>query len=157
MCTWATLAGLSLTGRIALPVAATAAVAVQTALAALSQVVINGAALFHTSLYLADMRAFLGLAHERAPKRGELTIPERVDEIRIAETVHCYPGKEDPAVAGISLTLRRCREGRAPSRVHHAGRRGPRLQRRASLPAAHRRRTLVARRTCAACRRGTGS
>ncbi|MFH9863632.1 ATP-binding cassette domain-containing protein [Streptomyces sp. NPDC017202] len=107
MCTWATLAGLAVTGRIALPVAATAVVAVQTALAALSQVVINGAALFHTSLYLADMQAFLDLARERAPKRGELTIPERVDEIRVEEAVYHYPGKEDPAVAGVSLTLRR--------------------------------------------------
>jgi ATP-binding cassette subfamily B protein len=105
--TWATLAWLASTGRIALSVAATAVVAVQTTLAALSQFVIHGAALFHTSLYLADMRSFLDLADERAPKRGELTIPERVDEIRLDEVVYQYPGKEEPAVAGVSLTLRR--------------------------------------------------
>lgn len=107
LCTWATLAGLAITGRIALPVAATAVVAVQSTVAALSQVVINGAALFHTSLYLADMRAFLDLAHQRAPKRGKSTIPERVDEIRIEEAVYRYPGKEEPAVDGVSLTVRR--------------------------------------------------
>ncbi|MBC9718423.1 ATP-binding cassette domain-containing protein [Streptomyces sp. TRM66268-LWL] len=107
MCTWATLAGLAITGRIALPIAATAVVAVQTAVAALTQVVIQGAALFHTSLYLVDMRAFLDLADELAPKRGALTIPERIEEIRIDEAVYHYPGKEEPAVAGVSLTLRR--------------------------------------------------
>ncbi|MGD6740456.1 ATP-binding cassette domain-containing protein [Streptomyces sp. BH106] len=105
--TWGTLAWLATTGRVALPVAATAVVAVQTTLAALSQFVIHGAAMFHTSLYLADMRSFLDLATERAPKRGRLTIPERVDEIRLDEVVYRYPGKDEPAVAGVSLTLRR--------------------------------------------------
>jgi ATP-binding cassette subfamily B protein len=107
LCTWATLAWLAAGGRVALPVAATAVVAVQTTLAALSQFVIHGAALFHTSLYLADMRSFLDMAAERAPRRGELTIPERVDAIRLDEVVYQYPGKEEPAVAGVSVTLRR--------------------------------------------------
>jgi ATP-binding cassette subfamily B protein len=101
LCTWATLAWLAADGRVALPVA------VQTTLAALGQFVIHGAAMFHTSLYLADMRAFLDLAAERAPRRGESAIPERVDEIRLDEVVHRYPGKDEPAVAGVSLTLRR--------------------------------------------------
>ncbi|WP_240926546.1 ATP-binding cassette domain-containing protein [Streptomyces sp. JB150] len=105
--TWAALAWLAATGRVALPVAATAVVAVQTTLAALSQLVQHGAALFHTSLYLADMRAFLDLAAERAPRRGDLTIPEEVAEIRLDEVVYRYPGKDEPAVAGVSLTLRR--------------------------------------------------
>lgn len=107
LCTWATLAWLATDGRVALPVAATAVVAVQTTLAALGQFVIHGAAMFHTSLYLADMRAFLDMAAERAPRRGELTIPERVEEIRLDEVVYRYPGKEEPAVAGVSLALRR--------------------------------------------------
>jgi ATP-binding cassette subfamily B protein len=107
LCTWATLAWLAAGGRIALPVAATAVVAVQTTLAALSQFVIHGAAMFHTSLYLADMRSFLDMASERAPQRGDLVVPERVDRIRLDEVVHQYPGKEEPAVAGVSLTLRR--------------------------------------------------
>ncbi len=87
--------------------AATAVVTVQTTLAALSQFVIHGAAMFHTSLYLADMRSFLDMAAERAPKRGESAIAPRVDEIRLDEVVYQYPGKSDPAVAGVSLTLRR--------------------------------------------------
>ncbi|AJP05977.1 ABC transporter [Streptomyces cyaneogriseus subsp. noncyanogenus] len=105
--TWAALAWLASTGRVGLPVAATAVVGVQTALAALSQVVVHGAALFHTSLYLADMRSFLDTAAERAPERGELAIPEQVDEIRLDEVVYRYPGKDEPAVDGVSLTLRR--------------------------------------------------
>jgi ATP-binding cassette subfamily B protein len=104
--TWAALAWLAGTGRVALPVAATAVLAVQTTLAALSQLVQYGAALFHTSLYLADMRSFLDMAAERAPKRGELTIPRHVEEIRLDEVVYQYPGKDEPAIDGVSLTLR---------------------------------------------------
>ncbi|MEV1082424.1 ABC transporter ATP-binding protein [Streptomyces sp. NPDC050211] len=105
--TWAFLAWLAVTGRIALAIAATAVVAVQTTLAALSQVVINGAAVFHTSLYLSDMQAFLDDAAERAPKRGELTVSAPVDEIRLDEVTYQYPGKDKPAVHNVSLTLRR--------------------------------------------------
>lgn len=105
--TWAALAWLAATGRIALPVAATAVVAVQTTLAALSQVIINGAAVFHTSLYLSDMQSFLDDAARRAPSRGGLAITSPVDEIRLEDVVYRYPGKERPAVDGVSLTLRR--------------------------------------------------
>ncbi|MGW2088317.1 ATP-binding cassette domain-containing protein, partial [Streptomyces sp. NPDC001880] len=105
--TWAVLAWLAVTGRIGLAIAATAVLAVQTMLAALSQVVINGAAVFHTSLYLGDMQAFLDAAAERAPKRGKGAVTGPVDEIRLDEVVYQYPGKAAPAVAGVSLTLRR--------------------------------------------------
>ncbi|WP_232838548.1 ATP-binding cassette domain-containing protein [Streptomyces geranii] len=105
--TWAALAWLAVTGRIELAVAALAVVAVQTTLAALSQVVINGAALFHTSLYLTDMQAFLDDAAQRAPQRGELGVTLPVEEIRLDEAAYRYPGKERPAVDGVSLTFRR--------------------------------------------------
>ncbi|WP_031223716.1 ATP-binding cassette domain-containing protein [Streptomyces roseochromogenus] len=104
--TWAALAWLTTTGRIELAVAATAVVAVQTTLAALSQVVINGAALFHTSLYLTDMQTFLDDAARQAPQRGELTVAS-VNDIRLDGVVYQYPGKDRPAVDGVSLTLRR--------------------------------------------------
>ncbi|MFJ1551582.1 ATP-binding cassette domain-containing protein [Streptomyces sp. NPDC088246] len=105
--TWASLAWLAVTGRVALAIAATAVVAVQTTLAALSQVVINGAAVFHTSLYLSDMQSFLDDAAERAPRRGELRVSAPVGEIRLEEATYQYPGKDKPAVDGVSLTLRR--------------------------------------------------
>ncbi|GHF98345.1 MULTISPECIES: ABC transporter ATP-binding protein [Streptomyces] len=105
--TWAALAWLTATGRIAPSVAATAVIAVQTTLAALSQVVMNGAAVFHTSLYLSDMQAFLDDAAARAPRRGRKEVASPVREIRLEEVTYRYPGKERPAVDGVSLTLRR--------------------------------------------------
>jgi ATP-binding cassette subfamily B protein len=105
--TWTMLAWLATTGRIALAIAATAVVAVQTTLSALSQVVINGAALFNTSLYLGDMQAFFDDAAKRAPKRGTLALQAPVEEIRLDEVTYQFPGKEKPAVDRLSLTLRR--------------------------------------------------
>ncbi|MEU9731401.1 ABC transporter ATP-binding protein [Streptomyces sp. NPDC048002] len=105
--TWAALAWLAADGRIDLAVAATAVIAVQTTLAALSQVVMNGAAVFHTSLYLGDMQSFLDDAAARAPRRGPHTVTAPVGEITVQEAVYQYPGKDKPAVNGVSLTLRR--------------------------------------------------
>ncbi|HET6859668.1 MAG TPA: ABC transporter ATP-binding protein [Streptomyces sp.] len=105
--TWAALAWLAVTGRVALAIAATAVFAVQTTLAALSQVVINGVAVFHTSLYLSDMQAFLDDAGARAPRRGAQVMSAPVEQIRLDEVTYQYPGKDKPAVDGVSLTLRR--------------------------------------------------
>ncbi|WP_328868878.1 ATP-binding cassette domain-containing protein [Streptomyces sp. NBC_00287] len=105
--TWAALAWLAATGRIEAAIAATAVVAVQTTLAALSQLVIYGAAMFHSALYLADMDSFLVYAAERAPSRGTSGLTGRLEEVSVEEAVYCYPGKETPAVAGVSLTVRR--------------------------------------------------
>ncbi|MFE4968675.1 ATP-binding cassette domain-containing protein [Streptomyces sp. NPDC056660] len=101
--TWAALAWLASTGRIEPAVAGTAVIAVQTSLAALSQLVIYAAAMFHTSLYLADMDAFLAFAADRAPERGERTLDGPVRELRAEEVVYRYPGKEKPALDGVSL------------------------------------------------------
>ncbi|MER8197650.1 ATP-binding cassette domain-containing protein [Streptomyces microflavus] len=105
--TWGALAWLAATGRLDPAIAATAVIAVQTTLAALSQVVINGAAVFHTSLYLGDMQNFLDDATARAPKRGRRHLAAPVEEIRLDEVVYQYPGKDKPAVDGVSLTLKR--------------------------------------------------
>ncbi|MGV9279921.1 ABC transporter ATP-binding protein [Streptomyces sp. NPDC003730] len=105
--TWGVLAWLAVSGRVAPAVAATAVIAVQTTLAALSQVVVNGAAVFHTSLYLSDMQAFLDDAAARAPRRGPRRHDGPTEQIRLEEVSYRYPGKEEPAVSGVSLTLER--------------------------------------------------
>lgn len=122
--TWAALAWLALTGRVDLAVAATVVLAMRTTLAALRQVVISGAAMFHTSLYLTDMQTFLDDAAARAPQRTPqhaghhvpvpaadpsrpLAVRPPVTDIRLDEVVYQYPGKDRPAVDGVSLTLHR--------------------------------------------------
>lgn len=105
--TWAALYWLAATGQIAVAIAATAVFAVRTTLGALTQLVRSAAAVFHTSLYLGDMTTFLDEAQEKAPHRGELTVRAPIEEVRVQGAVYCYPGKDKPAVDGVSLTLRR--------------------------------------------------
>ncbi len=105
--TWAALAWLVSTGRIEPAIAGTAVVAVQTTLGALSQLVIYGAAMFHTSLYLADSDSFLDYAAQHAPKRGPSAVGGQLEDLTVTEAVYRYPGKEKPAVDGVSLTVRR--------------------------------------------------
>ncbi|GGU33360.1 hypothetical protein GCM10010289_63280 [Streptomyces violascens] len=89
-CAWATLAWLAVTGRVELATAATAVVAVQTSLAALSPLVIYGAAMFHTSLYHSEIRSSLDLADDLAPKRGAAAVPQSVGEIHLDDVVYQY-------------------------------------------------------------------
>ncbi|MFE9449622.1 ATP-binding cassette domain-containing protein [Streptomyces sp. NPDC006739] len=105
--TWAALYWLAATGQIAVAIAATAVFAVRTTLGALTQLVRSAAAVFHTSLYLGDMTTFLDEAKEKAPHRGELTVRAPIDEVCVQGAVYRYPGKDKPAVDGVSLTLRR--------------------------------------------------
>lgn len=105
--TWGALAWLAVSGRIELAVAATAVIAVQTTLAALSGVVTNGAAVFHTSLYLNDMQTFLDDATARAPQRGPGHPTSQVERICLEEVSYQYPGRDRPAVDSLSLTLER--------------------------------------------------
>ncbi|MFK0159712.1 ATP-binding cassette domain-containing protein [Streptomyces sp. NPDC090493] len=105
--TWAALYWLAATGQIAVAIAATAVFAVRTTLGALTQLVRSAAAVFHTSLYLGDMTTFLDEAQEKAPHRGELTVEAPIDEVCVQGVVYRYPGKDKPAVDGVSLTLRR--------------------------------------------------
>ncbi|MER0246563.1 ATP-binding cassette domain-containing protein [Streptomyces sp. HSW2009] len=105
--TWGALAWLAVSGRIELAVAATAVIAVQTTLAALSGVVTNGAAVFHTSLYLNDMQTFLDDATARAPQRGPGHPTGQVERICLEEVSYQYPGRDRPAVDNLSLTLER--------------------------------------------------
>ncbi|MFE9880172.1 ATP-binding cassette domain-containing protein [Streptomyces sp. NPDC005784] len=105
--TWAALYWLAATGQIALAIAATAVFAVQTTLGALTQLVRSAAAVFHTSLYLGDMTDFMDEAQQKAPQRSELTVTAPVEEVRVEGVVYRYPGKDKPAVDGVSLTLRR--------------------------------------------------
>ncbi|MCK2141652.1 ATP-binding cassette domain-containing protein [Streptomyces albidoflavus] len=105
--TWSALAWLAISGHIEMAIAATAVVAVQTALAALSQLVNSGAAVFHTSLYLNDMREFLELADSLAVRRGKATASLPLDTISLSNATYKYPGSTRPAVDCISLNLHR--------------------------------------------------
>ncbi|MFD0266297.1 ATP-binding cassette domain-containing protein [Streptomyces sp. NPDC127106] len=104
--TWASLGALVVGGFMAIGAAGTAIVAMRTSTAALSQLVVYGAAMFQHALYLGDYTAFIRQAAEQSGPRGpqELEPPEK---IRLEAATYTYPGKDAPALGPVDLTLNR--------------------------------------------------
>ncbi|MFD8413240.1 ATP-binding cassette domain-containing protein [Streptomyces sp. NPDC059650] len=104
--TWASLGGLVIGGFMAIGAAGTAIVAMRTSTAALSQLVVYGAAMFQHALYLGDYATFIRQAAEQSGPRGprKLGAPQR---IRLEAATYTYPGKDTPALGPVDLTLSR--------------------------------------------------
>ncbi|MFD9378516.1 ATP-binding cassette domain-containing protein [Streptomyces sp. NPDC059999] len=105
--TYGALAGLVVGGYMALAAAGTAIVAMRTSTAALSQLVVYGAAMFQHALYLGDYTAFVEEAAEKSGPRGPQVMESAPEKIRLEEAGYTYPGKDSPALGPISLTLSR--------------------------------------------------
>ncbi|MEU8776930.1 ABC transporter ATP-binding protein [Streptomyces sp. NPDC048606] len=105
--TYGALAGLVLGGSMALAAAGTAIVAMRTSTAALSQLVVYGAAMFQHALYLGDYTAFVEDAAAKSGPRGPQVMENPPEKIRLEEAGYTYPGKDTPALGPISLTLAR--------------------------------------------------
>ncbi|MEW2417208.1 ABC transporter ATP-binding protein [Streptomyces sp. NPDC046866] len=104
--TWMSLGALVVYGYMAVGAAGTAIVAMRTSTAALSQLVVYGAAMFQHALYLGDYAAFIAQAAEQSGPRG----PQALDaprNIRLEGATYTYPGKETPALGPVDLTLHR--------------------------------------------------
>ncbi|MFJ4314088.1 ATP-binding cassette domain-containing protein [Streptomyces lavendulae] len=104
--TWLSLGGLVVGGYMAPGAAGTAIVAMRTSTAALSWLVVYGAAMFQHALYLGDYTAFIAQAAERSGPRGPQAM-EAPEKIRLEEAGYTYPGKDAPALGPVSLTLNR--------------------------------------------------
>ncbi len=104
--TWGCLGALVAGGYMAIGAAGTAIVAMRTSTAALSQLVVYGAAMFQHALYLGDYATFIRQAAEQSGPRGpqELGAPQK---IRLEAATYTYPGKDTPALGPVDLTLNR--------------------------------------------------
>lgn len=103
---WAAVVWLLATGRISVGHAGTAVFALQTVGQSVRGLVAVGARAVRTGLYMDDWSRFLDLAGGYAMRRGE-HLPEPPDEIEIRSVSHRYAGKDQDALSGVSLTLRR--------------------------------------------------
>ncbi|MFD4916631.1 ATP-binding cassette domain-containing protein [Streptomyces virginiae] len=107
LATYGALAGLVAGGYMAIAAAGTALVAMRTSTAALSQLVVYGAAMFQHALYLGDYTAFVAEAAERSGPRGPQVMEVAPEKIRLEEATYTYPGKDTPSLGPVSLTLSR--------------------------------------------------
>lgn len=105
--TYGALAGLVIGGYMALAAAGTAIVAMRTSTAALSSLVVYGAAMFQHALYLGDYAGFVKEAAEQSGPRGPQVMDTAPEKIRLEEAAYTYPGKDTPALGPLSLTLSR--------------------------------------------------
>ncbi|MET9886447.1 ATP-binding cassette domain-containing protein [Streptomyces sp. NPDC006430] len=105
--TYGALAGLVVGGYMALAAAGTAIVAMRTSTAALSSLVVYGAAMFQHALYLGDYASFVKEAAEQSGPRGPQVMEAAPEKIRLEEATYTYPGKDAPALGPVSLTLSR--------------------------------------------------
>ncbi|MFJ3835663.1 ATP-binding cassette domain-containing protein [Streptomyces sp. NPDC090054] len=105
--TYGALAGLVVGGYMAIAAAGTAIVAMRTSTAALSQLVVYGAAMFQHALYLGDYTAFVKEAAEKSGPRGPQVMENAPEKIRLEGATYTYPGKDAPALGPVTLTLSR--------------------------------------------------
>ncbi|MFD9333917.1 ATP-binding cassette domain-containing protein [Streptomyces sp. NPDC060028] len=104
--TWLSLGGLVAGGYMAIGAAGTAIVAMRTSTAALSGLVVYGAAMFQHALYLGDYATFIAQAAEQSGARGPQAM-EAPEKIRLEGAAYTYPGKQTPALGPVDLTLNR--------------------------------------------------
>lgn len=105
--TYGALAALVVGGYMAIAAAGTAIVAMRTSTAALSQLVVYGAAMFQHALYLGDYTTFVKEAAAKSGPRGPQVIESGPEKIRLEEATYTYPGKDAPSLGPVSLTLTR--------------------------------------------------
>ncbi|MFI8930661.1 ABC transporter ATP-binding protein [Streptomyces sp. NPDC053474] len=106
--TWGVLVLLVASGRMELAAAGTAALAVRASGAALATTVRAGARLFRTSLSLDDWARFLAVAQPWTAHPGTAAIaPDGPQTITAQDISFTYPSAEQPALDGVTLTLKR--------------------------------------------------
>ena len=104
---YATLALLLWRQAIPLAVGGTAYLAISRVQQALLGVAMNINDLYAEGLYLEDFRSFCADAAGQLPPSGSEDVPEDFEEIRVEDVVFSYQGTTTPAVAGVSLSVRR--------------------------------------------------
>ncbi|WP_246573999.1 ATP-binding cassette domain-containing protein [Streptomyces genisteinicus] len=103
---WVSLAALAVSGAMSTAIAGTAIVASQTAGRALNSIVRYGAVMFHHGLYLSDYHTFIGEVRSSATARGTTRAPAP-RRIRLCGAGFTYPGRDEPALHPVTLTLER--------------------------------------------------
>ncbi|MFE5793660.1 ATP-binding cassette domain-containing protein [Streptomyces sp. NPDC056503] len=104
--TYGALAAMLIAGWLPLAAGAGAVLAVQTGQAALTRLVEVAHLVYEHALWVADLEAVLERCRGLQMRRGEVLAPERVGTIELDDVSFTYGGKREPALSGVSMTLR---------------------------------------------------
>jgi len=93
-------------GWLGLAAAGGAIIAIRTAGASLSSLVVTGHELLEKALYISDYQDFLDRARQRTPEPAGAAAPSAPKAIRLDRVSFSYPGSDRLAVRDVSLTIR---------------------------------------------------
>jgi ATP-binding cassette subfamily B protein len=105
LATYGALTALLLTGRMQLAVAGTAVLAIRSGSSSLAALVTHINRLYEAALYVADLEKLSVEAEQYAIPAGGAGLPAVPAEIRFEDVGFTYPGRETPALDGVSLNI----------------------------------------------------
>ncbi|MFD4370464.1 ABC transporter ATP-binding protein [Streptomyces sp. NPDC058527] len=104
--TYAVLGGMIVGGWLAPAVGAAAVLAIQAGQSALTRLVETGQLVYEHALWVDDLLAVQERCRSLLPRRGGLPAPSRVRTVTLEDVSFTYPGKDRPALRGVTMTLR---------------------------------------------------
>ncbi|MFJ6518033.1 ABC transporter ATP-binding protein [Streptomyces filamentosus] len=104
--TYGALAAMLVAGWLPLAAGAGAVLAVQAGQTALTRLVEVAHLVYEHALWVSDLEAVLERCRGLQMRTGEVPAPERVGAIRLEDVSFTYRGKKEPALSGVSMTLR---------------------------------------------------
>ncbi|WP_406245142.1 ATP-binding cassette domain-containing protein [Streptomyces anulatus] len=103
--TYAALGAMLVAGWLPLAAGAGAVLAIQAAQSTLTRLVDVSHMVYEHAMWVDDLLAFQERCRALQPRRSGLPAPETVKAITLTDVSFTYPGKETPALNGISMTL----------------------------------------------------
>ncbi|MFJ6728003.1 ABC transporter ATP-binding protein [Streptomyces sp. NPDC091281] len=104
--TYAALAAMLIAGWLPLAAGAGAVLAIQAGQSALTRLIEVGHLVYEHALWVDDLLAVQDRSRRLLPRTSELRAPDHVQEIAVRDVRFSYPGKDRPALDGVSFTLR---------------------------------------------------
>ncbi|MFC8425465.1 ABC transporter ATP-binding protein [Streptomyces sp. NPDC057236] len=103
--TYTALGAMLIAGWLPLAAGAGAVLAIQAAQSSLTRLVDVAHLVYEHAMWVDDLLAFQERCRDLQPRRRGLQAPETVKTITLDDVSFTYPGKDTPALNGISLTL----------------------------------------------------
>ncbi|WP_327136195.1 ABC transporter ATP-binding protein/permease (plasmid) [Streptomyces sp. NBC_01343] len=104
--TYAALAAMLISGWLPLAAGAGAVLAIQVGQSSLTQLIEVAHLVYEHALWVDDLLAVQERSRRLLPRTSDVRAPERVKEITVRDVHFTYPGKDTPALNGVSFTLR---------------------------------------------------
>jgi ATP-binding cassette subfamily B protein len=104
--TYAALAAMLIAGWLPLAAGAGAVLAIQSGRSSLTQLIEIAHLVYEHALWVDDLLAVQESSRRLLPRAAEARAPEKVREITVQDVHFTYPGKDTPALNGVSFTLR---------------------------------------------------